>query len=93
MTACEWITERQSRCESEIFEELKRLSLPSFTKPTIICIPELKSWSKVCEVNNEIEGLRILHAFANLPFFKIPYFVNNVESYVTMLLREHFQGL
>ena len=89
MTACEWITERQSRCESAIFEELKRSGCK---KPTIICLPKLGSWKQVCEVNNEIEALRILHDFANLPLFKIPYFVNNVESYITMLLREHLKG-
>ena len=88
MTAREWITERQTRCESAIFEEVKRSGCK---KPTIICLPKLGSWKQVCEINNGIKEIRILHAIADLPFFKIPYYVNDVESFITMLFRRHLE--
>ena len=88
MTAREWITERQSRCESAISEEVKRSGCK---KPTIICLPKLGSWKQVCEINDGIKEIRIIHVLADKPLFKIPYFVNDVESYVAMLLRDYLK--
>ena len=90
MTACEWITERQTRCESAISKELERTGL---RKPTIICVPKLESWERVCELDNMIKELRISHDLANRPLFKIPYYVNDVGRYTSMLFREHLKTM
>ena len=91
MTSREWLAERYSRCESAILEELKRVGLPSSIKFQVICIPKLKSWSQVCEIDTEVKELRVLCAVGNLPFFKIPYFVNDVGKYTKMLFREQLR--
>ena len=90
MTACEWITERQTRCESAISKELERTGL---RKPTIICLPKLGSWDQVRKIDDGIDVIRVLHILEDIPLFKIPYYVNDVESYVNMLLREHLKTM
>ena len=89
-TAREWITGRQTRCESAISKELERTGC---RKPTIVCLPKLGSWKQVCEIDDGIDVIRVLHILEDIPFFKIPYYVNDVESYVNMLLREYLKSL
>ena len=84
-TAKEWIAERQARCELAISKEVKRSGC---REPTIICLPELGSWKQVCEIDNVIKEIRIFHVLANKPFFKIPFYINDVESFILMLFRE-----
>ena len=90
MTAREWITGRQTRCEIAISKEIKRSGCK---KPTIVCIPKLGSWDQVLEIDDTIDLVRTVHIFENRPFSKIPFFVNDVESYISMLLREHLKGM
>ena len=88
--ASEWVTRRQFRCEVAICKEPKQFRCK---KPTIICVPKLESWERVCELDNMIKELRISHDLANRPLFKIPYYVNDVGRYTSMLFREHLKTM
>ena len=57
-----------------------------------LCIPRVESLEKVKIVNDHAAFLKDTFELSDITLFKIPRLVNNVESYVTMLLREHFKG-
>ena len=88
--ASEWVTRRQFRCEVAICKEPKQFRCK---KPTIICVPKLESWEQVCELNNKIEELRVLHILDdNRALLKIPYYVKNIRAYTIRLFREHLKS-
>ena len=88
-TTCEWVSKRQFWCELAISEELNAARCKI---PTVICVPKLESWKQVCEINNKIEELRVLHILDdNRALLKIPYYVKNVWAYTIRLFREHLK--
>ena len=96
------MVDRHLRCRLALVEELRRDSLFSstsfgfleeFSSFRFACIPRLKSWDQVCENNNEVEGLKIMCAFAGITLFKIPTLVNDREGYVKMLYCKNLQEI
>ena len=57
------------------------------------CVPKLISLGRVYNVNREIARQKVLCESIGITLFKIPRHVNDVEGYVTMLLRKHRGGL
>ena len=87
---CEWVSKRHRWCEFAIIDELERARCKI---PTIICVPKLESWEQVCELNNKIEELRVLHILDdNRALLKIPYYVKNIRAYTIRLFREHLKS-
>ena len=91
MTARKWLADRNSRARLAVLEELERVGLPSSTDFHVMCIPTLKSWEQVCEIDDEINEIKVLCTFANLPFFAVPSLVNDVDGYVKMLFRKQLR--
>ena len=97
----EEMCKRHLRCRLALVEMIEQVSLhPStsfefleeFNSFRFACIPRLSSWDQVYEVNIEVEGLKTICAVAGITLFKIPRLVNDVEGYVKMLFRKHFQA-
>ena len=67
---------------SEFWEELNKFKF--------LCIPTLETLDKVKIANDHASFLKETFELLDITLFKIPRHVNDVEGYVTMLLREHF---
>ena len=93
---------RRQECQLTLIEILARRSEHHPTSPKFweevdgfrfICIPRLQTLDRVRCIDNHVAWLKDTLDCLDITLFKIPRLVNDVESYVTMLLREHFQGL
>ena len=57
------------------------------------CVPECTSLNHVYYVNHEIAWQKVICGSVGITLFKIPRLVNDVKSYVTMLIRKHCEEL
>ena len=57
------------------------------------CVPKLATLGQVYGVNEEIAYQKVICDSAGITLFKIPRLVNDIEGYVGMLLREHYEQL
>ena len=64
-----------------------------FDSVKFACVPECTSLTQVYDINHEIAWQKVICDSENITLFKIPRFVNDVESYVTMLLHKHREEL
>ena len=98
----EVMSARREECQLTLIEVLAKRSKHHPTSPKFweeveqfgfFCIPRLASLDHVRNVENYATLLKDTFECLDITIFKIPRLVNNIESYVTMLLREHFEGL
>ena len=98
----EVMSDRRQECQLTLIEILARRSEHHPTSPKFweevdqfrfLCIPRLETLDRVHHIENHAAWLKDTFECLDITFFKIPRLVNNVESYVTMLLREHFKEL
>ena len=96
------MVERHERCHLTLVEMLARENLYSprslefwdaFNNVRFACVPECASLAQVYDINHEIAWQKVICDSVNITLFKIPRLVNDVESYVTMLLRKHREEL
>ena len=96
------MADRHKRCQLTYLDILVQQSSNSprsfefweeFNNVRFACVPELASLKQVYDVNHEIAWQRVICDSENITLFKIPRLVNDVEGYVTMLLREHREEL
>ena len=91
---------RYKRCISALHQVLEE---KRFTRPEIceqcfnikfVCIPRHETMEEAFGYNILIDQEKILRKeILDETLFKIPIHVNNIESYVKMLLREHYESL
>ena len=90
------MVERHERCHLTLVEMLAQENLYSprslkfwhaFNDFRFACVPECTSLDQVYEINHEIAWQKIMCDSVGITLFKIPRLVNDVEGYVTMLLR------
>ena len=93
---------RHSRCQLTLLNTLirKDFNFPrslefweAFDSVKFACVPECTSLTQVYDINHEIAWQKVICDSVNITLFKIPRLVNDVESYVTMLLRKHREEL
>ena len=93
---------RHSRCQLTLLNTLirKDFNFPrslefweAFNSVKFACVPECTSLAQVNDINDEIAWQKVVCDSENITLFKIPRFVNDVESYVTMLLFKHREEL
>ena len=98
----EEMAERRQDCQLALVEALSQRSKhhPSsqmFWREVdafrIVCIPRLRTLEQVYEVNDHADLMRLALDCLKITLFKVPRLVNNVESYVSMLVCEHFGSL
>ena len=96
------MVERHERCQLTLVEMLAREGSNSprtfefwgeFDNFRFACVPELASLDQVHDVNHEIAWQKIMCDSVGITLFKIPRLVNDLEGYVTMLVREHREQL
>ena len=95
----EEMTDRRERCQLTLIEILAQRSEHHPASPKFwdeierfrfLCIPKLETLDRVYHVENHAAWLKNTFGCLGITLFKIPRHVNDVEGYVTMLLREHF---
>ena len=101
-TRDEEMTRRHSRCQLALLNVLIREDF-NFPRPLgfwgmfdsvkFACVPECTSLAQVYGIEDKIAWQRVVCDSKNITLFKIPRFVNDVESYVTMLLFKHREEL
>ena len=96
------MVDRHTRCNLTLLEMLVQENLNSprsfefwevFDSFRFACVPECASLAQVYDINDEIAWQKVVCDSENITLFKIPRLVNDVESYVTMLLRKHREEL
>ena len=96
------MADRRQECQLALVEALSRRSRHQSTSLNfwrefgsfkIICIPRLETLEQVYYVNDYADSLKTVLDCVDITLFKIPRLVNNVEGYVEMLLREHYERL
>ena len=96
------MVDRHTRCQLTLLDMLVQENLYSprsfefwdaFNSVRFACVPECASLAQVYDINHEIAWLKVMCDDVNITLFKIPRFVNDVESYVTMLLHKHREEL
>ena len=96
------MADRHKRCQLTYLDILVQQSSNSprsfefwevFDSFRFACIPECTSLAQVYDINHEIAWQKVICDSVNITLFKIPRLVNDVESYVTMLLRKHREEL
>ena len=96
------MVDRHSRCQLTLLDMLVQENLNSprslefwdaFNNVRFACVPECASLAQVYDINHEIACKKIMCDSVNITLFKIPRLVNDVEGYVTMLLRKHREEL
>ena len=96
------MVDRHSRCQLTLLDMLVQENLNSprslefwevFDSVKFACVPECTSLTQVYDINHEIAWQKVICDSENITLFKIPRFVNDVESYVTMLLHKHREEL
>ena len=96
----EVMSERRKDCQLALVEVLAKRSKhhpasPKFWEEVnqfrFLCIPTAETLNKVKILEDHAIWSKGMFESVDITLFKIPRHVNDVESYVTMLLREHFK--
>ena len=55
-----------------------------------VCVPKFGTLKEVYNFNRRVEREKANNAIVGETLFKIPLLVNDIEGYVTMLLKKHY---